>query len=311
MTELTFVGVDIAKETFDVFISPSGLFLHLENTPAGHQQLLDQLATANVKLIVMEATSRYHNLLAATLELASLSVAVVNPRQVKNFARALGTLYKTDPNDARIICEFARRMEPDVRPAPDEQTQRLAMMVTRRRQLVDNRTMEQNRYGSCDDELIRVGIKRHIDWLNAEVKETDDDIDRQIRVMPLWREKVKLLEEVKGIGRTTMAVLLSMLPELGRLSRRKISALVGVCPYAHDSGKMKGKRCIWGGRSAVRAALYMATLSAVRFNPTLKVFFDRLRAKGKCFKVAMTACVRKLVTILNAMLRDNRKWVAD
>jgi transposase len=311
VTQSDFVGVDIAKETFDVFISPSGRFLHLENTPAGHQQLLEQLASLHVRLVVMEATSRYHNLLAATLELKGIPVAVVNPRQVKNFARALGTLYKTDPNDARVICEFGRRMEPDVRPAPDEQTQRLAMMVARRRQLVDNRTMEQNRYGTCDDELIRVGIKRHIDWLNAEIKDTDEDIDRQIKVMPLWREKVKLLEEVKGIGRTTMAVLLSMLPELGTLNRRKISALVGVCPYAHDSGKMKGKRCIWGGRSAVRAALYMAALSAVRFNPTLKAFFERLREKGKVFKVAMTACVRKLVTILNAMLRDNKRWAVD
>lgn len=311
MTEYVTIGVDIAKETFDVFISPSAQYLHLENTPAGHQQLLEQISAVDVKLVVMEATSRYHNLLAATLELAGIPVAVVNPRQVKNFARAMGTLFKTDPNDARIICEFGRRMEPDIRPAPDEQTQRLAMMVSRRRQLVDNRTMEQNRYGSCGDELIRLGIKRHIDWLNGEIKDTDDDIDRQIRVMPLWREKVKLLEEVKGIGRTTLAVLLSMLPELGRLSRRKISALVGVCPYAHDSGKLKGKRSIWGGRGAVRAALYMATLSAVRYNPVIKTFFERLTAKGKVFKVAITACIRKLVTILNAMVRDNKKWVTD
>lgn len=311
MTEHTTVGIDIAKETFDVFISPDGRFLHLENTPQGHQQLLDALASRTVTRIVMEATGRYHNLFAATLELAGLPVAVVNPAQVKHFARALGTLFKTDPNDARIICEFGRRMSPDIRPAPDEQTQRLAMMVSRRRQLVDNRTMEQNRYGSCTDELIRTGIKRHIDWLNAEIRDTDDDIDRQIKVMPLWQEKVRLLEEVKGIGRTTLAVLLSMLPELGQLSRRKISALVGVCPYAHDSGKMKGKRCIWGGRSAVRAALYMAAMSAVRYNPTIRAFFERLRARGKAFKVAMTACVRKLVTILNAMVRDNKKWVAE
>lgn len=311
MTEHTTVGIDIAKDTFDVFISPDGQFLHLENTPQGHQQLLDTLSSRTVVRIVMEATGRYHSLLTATLELAGLPVAVVNPAQVKHFARALGTLFKTDPNDARIICEFGRRMSPDIRPAPDEQTQRLAMMVSRRRQLVDNRTMEQNRYGSCTDELIRMGIKRHIDWLNAEIRDTDDDIDRQIKVMPLWQEKVKLLEEVKGIGRTTLAVLLSMLPELGQLSRRKISALVGVCPYAHDSGKMKGKRCIWGGRSAVRAALYMAAMSAVRYNPIIQAFFERLRAMGKAFKVAMTACVRKLVTILNAMVRDNKKWGAD
>jgi transposase len=311
MTQGSTVGVDIARDTFDVFISPENRFLHLENTPDGHQQLIDNLTSLNVTLVVMEATSRYHNLLAATLELAGIPVAVVNPRQVKNFARALGTLFKTDPNDARVICEFGRRMEPEVRPAPDEQTQRLAMMVSRRRQLVDNRTMEQNRHGTCDDVFIRAGIKRHIDWLNGEIKDADDDIDRQIKVMPLWREKVKLLEEVKGIGKTTLAVLLSMLPELGKLSRRKISALVGVCPYARDSGKMKGKRCIWGGRSAVRAAMYMAAMSAVRYNPTIRAFFERLRANGKPYKVAMTACVRKLVTILNAMVRDNTKWATD
>lgn len=311
VTEYTVVGVDIAKETFDVYMSPAGQYFHLENTPAGHQQLIEKLTPLDVKLVVMEATSRYQNLLSATLTLAGIPVAVVNPRQIKNFARAMGTLFKTDPSDARIICEFGRRMEPDIRETPDEQTRRLAMMVSRRRQLVDNRTMELNRHGSCDDELIRMGIRRHIDWLNAEIKDTDDDIDRQIKVMPLWREKVKLLEEVKGIGMQTVAVLLSMLPELGQLSRRKISALVGVCPYARDSGKMKGKRTIWGGRSAVRSALYMATLSAVRYNPTIKAFFDRLRAKGKAYKVAITACIRKLVTILNAMLRDNKNWVAN
>ncbi|QKJ57552.3 IS110 family transposase [Serratia fonticola] len=311
MTEHATVGIDIAKDTFDVFIDSTRQLLHLDNTPEGHQQLLSALSAITVKLVVMEATGRYHSLLAATLELAGLPVAVVNPRQVKNFARALGTLYKTDQNDARVICEFGRRMEPEVRPTPDEQTQRLAGMVTRRRQLVDNRTMEINRYKSCDDVVVSVGIKRHIDWLTAEIRDADDDIDRQIKVMPLWREKATLLEEVKGIGPTTMAVLLAMLPELGTLNRHKISALVGVCPYAHDSGKMKGKRSIWGGRSAVRSALYMATLSAVRYNPTIRAFYERLIGRGKAFKVAVTACVRKLLTILNAMLRDNKKWVTN
>ena len=169
--------------------------------------------------------------------------------------------------------------------------------------------MEINRFKSCDDMVVSVGIKRHIDWLTAEIKDADNDIDRQIKVMPLWREKVKLLEGVKGIGPATMAVLLALLPELGKLSRHKISALVGVCPYAHDSGQMKGKRSIWGGRSAVRSGLYMATLSAVRFNPTIREFFERLTGRGKAFKVAVTACMRKLVTILNAMFRDNKEWV--
>lgn len=309
MMEYTTVGIDIAKDSFDVYIDTTRQHLHLENSPDDHQKLLQILSSMTIKLVVMEATSRYHSLLTATLELARIPVAVVNPRQVKNFARAMGTLYKTDPNDARIICEFGRRMEPDVRPSPDEQTQRLAGMVTRRRQLVENRTMEINRYKACGDVMVAVKIKRHIDWLDAEIKDADDDIDRQIKVMPLWREKVKLLEDVKGIGPTTMAILLALLPELGTLSRRKISALVGVCPYAHDSGKMKGKRCIWGGRSAVRSALYMATLSAARSNPVIKAFFDRLTARGKAFKVAMTACIRKLLTILNAMMRDKTKWM--
>lgn len=307
--EYTTVGVDIAKDSFDVYIDSTHQHLHLDNTPEAHQQLLATLSGMTIRMVVMEATSRYHSLLAATLELAGIPVAIVNPRQVKNFARAMGTLYKTDPNDARIICEFGRRMEPDIRPAADEQTQRLAGMVTRRRQLVENRTMEINRFKSCDDIAVSVGIKRHIDWLTAEIKDADNDIDRQIKVMPLWREKVKLLEGVKGIGPATMAVLLALLPELGKLSRHKISALVGVCPYAHDSGKMKGKRSIWGGRSAVRSALYMATLSAVRFNPIIREFFERLTGRGKAFKVAVTACMRKLVTILNAMFRDNKEWV--
>jgi transposase len=308
MTEYSVIGIDIAKETFDVYIDTSCTYLHLDNSPDGHQQLLSVLSALRVKLVVMEATSRYHSLLAAMLTLQGFAVAVVNPRLVKNFARATGTLHKTDPNDARLICEFGRRMEPEVRATPDEQTQRLAGMVTRRRQLVENRAMEINRHKSCDDVAISASLKRHIDWLKAEIKDADDDIDRQIRTMPLWKEKVKLLEEVKGIGPTTMAVLLSMLPELGALSRHKISALVGVCPYAHDSGKMKGKRCIWGGRSAVRSVLYMATLTAVRYNPTIKAFFERLTGRGKVFKVAITACVRKLITILNAMLRDNKEW---
>lgn len=311
MTEYTTVGIDIAKDSFDVYIDSTRQHLHLDNTPDGHQQLLTSLCVMTIKLVVMEATSRYHSLLAATLEIAGLPVAVVNPRQVKNFARALGTLYKTDPNDARVICEFGRRMEPKIRPTPDEQTQRLARMVTRRRQLVDNRTMEINRYKSCDDMAVSVGIKRHIDWLAGEIQDADDDIDGQIKVMPLWQDKVKLLEAVKGIGPTTTAVLLALLPELGMLNRHEISALVGVCPYAHDSGQMKGKRSIWGGRSAVRSALYMATLSAVRYNPTIREFYERLKARGKAFKVAVTACVRKLLTILNAMLRDNKEWVTN
>lgn len=310
MTLKTYVGIDIAKEKFDVFINTDSRIAQFDNTPSGHQALITLLESYEVELIAMEATGKYHGPLCAALTLKAFPVAVVNPRQVKNFARALGKLAKTDTIDAAVLCRFAQAIEPPVREQNDVQTQRLAGMVTRRRQLIDIRTAELNRLDGAIYEASQ-SIQIHVAWLNQQINDIDDDIHRQLKVMPVWQEKAKLLEEVKGLGKVTISTLLAMLPELGKLTRREISALVGVCPYAHESGKMKGQRTIWGGRSAVRAALYMATLSATRSNKTIKECYERLLARGKAKKVALTACMRKLITILNAMLRDNSQWVTN
>ncbi|MHA7847563.1 IS110 family RNA-guided transposase [Serratia sp. D1N4] len=310
MKQKTYVGIDIAKEKFDVFINTDHRIAQFDNTSSGHQALITLLDTYEVELIAMEATGKYHGPLCAALTLKTLPVAVVNPRQVKNFARALGKRAKTDTIDAAVLCRFAQAIEPPVREQNDVQTQRLAGMVTRRRQLVEIRTAELNRLEGALYEASQ-SIHAHVNWLNQQISDIDDDIHRQLKVMPVWQEKARLLEEVKGLGKVTVSTLLALLPELGKLTRREISALVGVCPYAHESGKMKGQRTIWGGRSAVRAALYMATLSATRSNETIKEFYERLVARGKAKKVALTACIRKLLTILNAMLRDNRQWVTN
>jgi len=310
MTSKTYVGIDIAKEKIDIFISTDNRLAQFDNTPSGFQALISLLAPYDIELIAMEATGKYHGPLCSELTLAKLPVAVVNPRQVKNFARALGKLAKTDAIDAAVICRFAQAIEPPVRKQNDLQTQRLAAIVTRRRQLVEIRTAEINRLDGALYETSQ-SIAAHIEWLNQQIKDIDDDIHRQLKVMPVWQEKAKLLEEVKGMGSITIATLLALLPELGSLNRRQISALVGVCPYARESGTLKGKRTIWGGRSAVRAALYMATLSAARSNSRIKAFYEQLVARGKAKKVALTACMRKLITILNAMLRDNSKWVIN
>lgn len=305
-----FVGVDISKETFDVFINVGNFYQKFTNNQTGHVDFINLLKNYDVAQIVMEATGRYHCVLAANLSVENYPVSVVNPRQVKHFSLSLGNLAKTDKLDAMVLSRFAQVVLPPLTVASDEQTQRLAQMVTRRRQLIDMRTMEKNRLDGVHLDVAEL-IHHHIEWLNSQIKDLDDDIGRQLRVMPLWQEKAKILSSVKGVGPTTTATLLALLPELGTLSRRKISALVGVCPYSHDSGKLKGKRAIWGGRSAVRAALYMAALVAKKNNKEIKRFYDGLIARGKLKKVALTACIRKLVTILNAMVRDGREWAAN
>lgn len=306
-TQKAFIGVDISKDTFDVYINVDRQHQKFSNDQNGHNQFIKLLENYVVELIVMEATGRYHSVLAASLSYEKFPVAVVNPRQVKHFSRSLGNLAKTDRLDAAVLSRFAQAIQPPVTPTASEQTQRLAQMVTRRRQLVDMRTMEKNR---LDGVLLEVAglIHEHIDWLNSQIKDLDDDINTQLRVMPLWQEKAKILSSVNGVGPMTTATLVALLPELGTLTRRQLGALVGVCPYTHDSGKMKGKRAIWGGRSAVRAALYMAVLTAKRNNETIKAFYEGLVARGKPKKVALTACIRKLVTILNAMVRDDKEW---
>ncbi|OWS75204.1 hypothetical protein CBW22_13085 [Pantoea sp. VS1] len=309
MSDKTTVGIDVSKLGLDVFIDSSERLIHLENSASGIVQLLKELEGLHVSGVIMEATSRYHFLAESMLISAGLPVAVINPRQIKNFARAMGKVAKSDSIDARIICEYGRRMKPEFRPARDKELQDLALLITRRRQLVQNRVMEANRLQEKSGFYIETGIAEHIAWLNLQIATLDQEIKYQLNQNAALSTKRKMLEKVKGIGPVTQAAILSQLPELGQLSRRQISALVGVCPYDRDSGQLRGKRVIWGGRSGLRATLYMAMLSAIRYKPQIKDFYTSLIARGKVKKVAITACIRKFITILNAMFRDQRDWI--
>lgn len=302
-----FVGIDVSKHRLDVHLLPSHQAFHYPNDETGHEGLLAQLQSCPPERIVLEATGGYHVPLTAKLAQAGLPVAVVNPRQVRDFAKALGKLAKTDGIDAQVLALFAQVIAPAPRPLPDETTQHLAGLVMRRRQLIEMRTAEQNRLALAYPKL-RADIQTHIAWLTQRIDDVDHDLDDALQQSPLWLEKATLLTSTKGVGTTTAATLVALLPELGQLNRRQIGALVGVCPFNRDSGTMRGKRAIFGGRAPVRAALYMATLSAVRYNPAIRDFHQRLIAAGKRPKVAIVACMRKLLTILNAMLRDQRPW---
>lgn len=305
----TVVGIDIAKNSFDVCVSESSGTFHFENSAKGFDELLnlDLVKEQQVGLFVIEATGNYHRALTDTLELNGFAVAVINPRLIKNFSRAMGLRSKTDVQDARLIREYGIRMEPPVRPKSDNEVLKLKAMVSRRRQLVANRTMETNRLEAQTEQEIKSDIRRHIQWLTLEIKRIDGVIAERLRKIPALKEKLQLLREVKGVGPIVMAALLTQVPELGTLDRRKISALIGLCPYSRDSGNFRGKRTIWGGRSDIRSMLYMAVLSAIRYNPDIKSFYENLIARGKVFKVAMTACMRKMITIINAIIRDGEK----
>lgn len=305
-SELVVVGIDVSKATLDVFVLPSALTARFANEPAGLDALLLWLQPVAPFLVVMEATGSYHTA-AATLLQAHFPLVVANPRDVRDFAKACGVLAKSDGLDAKVLARFGQAIEPQPRELPDEATQALAALVVRRRQLVDMRTAELNRLASVHRKL-RKDIQKHIDWLNRRIKDLDKDIDQALRASPAWLEKAELLKSAVGIGPTTTASLVALLPELGQLNRRAISKLVGVCPFDRDSGKCRGQRTIWGGRASVRAALYMAVLSAVRHNALLKAYYESLKARGKKPKVALVACMRKLLTILNAMLRDRQPW---
>ncbi|WP_367144503.1 IS110 family transposase [Pantoea stewartii] len=309
MSDKTTVGIDVSKFALDVWIDTSERLIHLENSASGIVQLLKELEGLHISCVIMEATSRYHSLAESMLISAGLPVAVTNPRQIKNFARAMGKVAKSDPIDARIICEYGRRMKPELRPVRDKELQDMALLMTRRRQLVQNRVMEITRLQEKSGAWIEKDIAEHIAWLNVQIDALDKEIKDQLNQNPALSSKRKMLESVKGIGPVTQAAILSQLPELGHLNRRQISALVGVCPYDRDSGQLRGKRAIWGGRSGLRATLYMAMLSAVRYNPQIKDFYTSLVARGKPKKVAITACIRKFITILNAMFRDQKDWV--
>jgi transposase len=308
MSTPCYVGIDVAKATLDVAVVPADRAAWTTpNDAAGITRLVDQLRLVAPTLIVLEATGGYETAVVTALALAGLPVAVVNPRQVRDFAKALGVLAKTDALDAAVLATFAARVQPTPRPLPDDAHADLLALVGRRRQLVEMRTAELNRWAVARRSL-QPSVREHITWLDQRIKDTDRDITRLIEVSPLWRTRDELLRSTPGVGPQTSARLLVSLPELGRLSGREIAALVGVAPLNRDSGTRHGPRTTWGGRAPVRATLYMATLVATRHNPVIRAFYQRLRAQGKPAKVALVAAMHKLLTILNAMIKSQTPW---
>ncbi len=303
-----FIGIDIAKDTIDISILPSGESWTVGTTPTELLETVDRLAALKPTNIVMEATGGYENRLAASLATAGLPVAVVNPRQVRDLARALGILAKTDAIDAHVLALFAEKVQPECRPLPTDDEQALKELLTRRYQLVDMRTAESNRRQQIVSKQVNESITTLIESINHELDAIEREIDNRIKASPVWQAKDKLLQSVPGIGKTTASMLIAALPELGHLNRRKIASLVGLAPMNRDSGTFRGRRMIIGGRALIRAGLYMPILSAVRYNPKIKPFYDRLIAAGKLEKVALTACMRKLLTMLNAIVRKNEPW---
>lgn len=303
-----FVGIDISKDRFDVHIQPTEERFSLAHDEAGVAELVRRLQGLRPQLVVMEATGGYETTVAAALGSAGLPVVVVNPRQIRDYARATGQLAKTDRLDARVIALFAAAVRPAVRPLPDAEARQLGEVTTRRRQLVDMLGAEVNRRRLVHDQRLRERLNAHIAWLEQALREVDDDLRRLVRSSVLWRETDDLLRSAPGIGPVTSCTLIADLPELGHLDRRRIAALVGVAPFNRDSGTMRGRRIVSGGRASVRTVLYMATLTAIRHNPVIATFYQRLRAGGRPGKVALVAAMRKLLTILNAIVRERRPW---
>ena len=307
--EGVWVGIDVSKAQLDLFVRPLDRGWNLPHDEGGVQELVRRLKALAPRLVVLEATGGWEVPLVGALGAAGLPVAVVNPRQIRDFARALGKLAKTDRLDAQVIALFGERVQPTTRPLPDAQAQELTALLARRRQLVEMLTAEGNRLASALPRL-RPQLQEHIAWLKSQLAQVEEDLGRTVRQSPLWREKEDLLRGVPGVGPILTLTLLAELPELGTLSRKQIAALVGVAPLNRDSGSLRGKRTVWGGRAPVRAALYMGTLVATRHNPAIRSFYQRLLAAGKAKKVALTACMRKLLTILNAMLKHRTPWMA-
>jgi transposase len=301
------VGVDVSKARLDAAVSDLEATWSLPNSDEGIRELIERLRPLQPSLVVMEATGGFEVAIAAALAEAQIPVVVANPRQVRDFAKATGRLAKTDVIDARTLALFAKRVQPAVRPLPDEAARTLNALVSRRRQIVEMITAEKNRLGFALKPLHK-GIEKHIRWLERQLADVESDIDQMIRSSPIWQTRSDLLQQVPGVGPNLARTLLAELPELGLLSNKQIAALVGVAPLARDSGTFHGRRQVWGGRSSVRTALFLSVWSAARHNPVIRTFYERLRRNGKPAKVAQTASMRKLLTILNAMVRDNAHW---
>lgn len=306
-TQETFIGIDVSKAHLDVHSLPSSEAWQTDNTSAGVMALVDKLLLCNPLLVVMEATGGLEMPLACALMEASLPVAVVNPRQARDFAKAMGQLAKTDKVDARLLALFGERIHPEVRPLKDAEQQLFSQLLARRRQLVDMRVAEQNRWFMAQGN-VRGNIEQHLEWLKQHIDDVDKDLGQFVQTSPVWKAKEDLLKSFKGVGRIASFTLLAALPELGTLDRKEIAALAGLAPFNRDSGTMRGKRAIWGGRAEVRNLLYMVALVASRNNDSIKRFYEKLVHAGKPKKVALTACMRKILTILNAMVRDNQPW---
>jgi len=304
----TFVGIDVSKDTLDIHIVPSGRSWQVRHTESAIQQLLQSLKELSPSLIVMEATGGLEMPLAGAVAGAGLPVAIINPRQARDFAKASGRLAKTDQVDAAVLAAFAQAIRPQIRPLKDADTRALNELVSRRRQLVAMRAEEIQRLNSAASSRTQQSLRKHIEWLDQQITEIEKELSEQLRQSEVWRAKDSLLRGIPGVGAVTSGTMLAKCPELGTLDRRQIAALTGVAPLANDSGKHRGRRSIWGGRAEVRAVLYMATVSALRCNPVIQAFAQRLKQAGKPAKVVIVACMRKLLTIMNAMLKNNTPW---
>jgi transposase len=305
--EPVFVGIDVSQSTLDLAEHSSQKRWSFANDDAGFSRVVRLLNELAPDLVVMEATGGIEIPAVSELMAAGLPVVVVNPRQVRDFARATGRLAKTDALDAQIIARFAAAVRPELRPLPDAPALEFTAIVTRRRQIQDMLTMEKNRSRTAR-KAVKSRIEAHIDWLKIELENTNHDLEYSIKRSPVWKEKDDLLQSVPGVGQATSAALIAGLPELGTLNRKQIATLVGVAPLNRDSGTLRGKRTIWGGRGNVRSALYMAALASTRHNPAIRAFYQRLVAEGKAKKAALVACMHKLLVILNSMVKNNTHW---
>lgn len=305
--EKTFIGIDVSKDFLDLCALPGGESSRFANKAAGIASMVAKVKDLSPTLIVLEATGGCEISAVAAMVEASLPVAVVNPRQVRDFAKATGQLAKNDALDAGVLALFADKVRPPLRALPDKETRALGDLVARRRQISGMLTMEKNRFKQASSPMSRE-IKDHIQWMEKRMKVLEDQLHELLISSPLWKEKDELLQSAPGVGSALSVTLLAELPELGTLNRRQIAALVGIAPFVRDSGHWRGKRFIWGGRAAVRATLYMGALVATRHNPVIQAFYKRLRAAGKAPKLALTACMRKLLTILNSMMKNRTPW---